>query len=112
MSNSIDLRLIEVERGEEVGKIRRAEIHFTDGHPTVEVNAVRVLPDGSPASFYTPKELVEIDTVVQTMNGGPLPSLNTKAVIILFVPVRSYLRFLPGLYSASSPVSRNDSVPI
>ena len=110
LSNSIDLRLIEVERGEEVGKIRRAEIHFIDGNPTVEVNAIRVLPDGSPASFYTPRELVEIDTVVQTMNGGALPSLNTKAVIILFVPVRSYLRFLPGLYSASSPVSRNDSV--
>jgi len=110
LSNAIELRLIEVERGEDVGKIRRAEVHFTDGHPTVEVNAIRVLPDGSPASFYTPKELVEIETIVQTVNAAPLPSLSTKAVIVLFVPVRSYLRFLPGLYSASSPISRNDSV--
>jgi phage tail-like protein len=69
-----------------------------------------VLPDGSPASFYTPIEFVEIQTVVQTLDGAPLPSLTTKGVIVLFVPVRSYLRFLPGIYSASTPVSRTDSV--
>ena len=110
IGNQIQIRLVEVERGEEVGKIRKAEIHFSDGNPMVEVSSVRVLPDGSPASFYTPAEFVEIQTVVSTLDGSPLPSLTTKGVVVLFIPVRSYLRFMPGLYSASTPVSRKDSV--
>ena len=110
MGNKIQLRLVEVDRGEEPGKIRCAEVQFSDGSPTVEIISMRVLPDGSPASFYTPIEFVEIQTIVQTKDGSSLPSLNSKGTIVLFVPVRSYLRFLPGLYSASTPVSRSDSV--
>ena len=110
LGNRVEIRLVELERGEEAGKIRFAEIQFTDGNPTVSVLPHRVLPDGSPASFYTPKEFVEVHTSVETIDNRPLPTLSSKGIVVLFVPVRSYLRFLPGLYSASAPISRSDAV--
>ena len=108
IGNQIHYQLLEVERGEEVGTIREAEVRSCDGGPTVLIYTQRTLPDGSPASFFTPKELVEIQTIVETDDGSPVPTLRSNDIIILYVPVRSYLRFLPGLYRGSTPMMRQD----
>ena len=45
LGNTIHIHLVEVERGEDVGNIRRAEVISADGAPTVEINVLRTLPD-------------------------------------------------------------------
>ena len=108
LGNPIHIHLVEVDRGESLGNIRRAEVLSPDGAPTVEINVIRTLPDGSPASFYTPTEFVDVNTEVVAVDGSNVPPLQSSSIIVLFVPVRSYLQFLPGLYSASAPVMRKD----
>jgi len=106
--NKITQKLVEVSRGEEVGNVRKAEVISCDGGPKITIDVVRALPDGTPASFFTPKELLTIYTRMETDNGEPVPPLRSGDTIILFVPVRSYLRFLPGLYRGSAPMMRRD----
>lgn len=105
LGNPVVVRLVELNRGEEIGRIRCAEIQSVDGGPVVFIRTRRILPDGSEASFFTPPDLVQIQTVVETREGGVVPPLRSADTIVLEVPVRSYLRYLPGIYRGGSPMA-------
>ena len=59
LGNIVQYKLVEIRRGEEQGHVREAEIISNDGGSKVVIQLVRTLPDGTPASFFTPKELVQ-----------------------------------------------------
>jgi phage tail-like protein len=108
LGNSVRYKLVESRRGETIGLVREVEVEPVDGGEIVSVRPSRTLPDGSPASFFAPAEMVEIRALVETATDGPIPPLNPHDTIILHVPVRSYLRFLPGLYQGAVPTRRRD----
>ena len=108
LGNPVGYRLVEAQRGEKVGQVREAAVYPHSAGEAVQIRALRTLPDGSPASYYTPEDLVEIRAEVATATGGPVPALQSKDRIILHVPVRSYLRFLPGIYQGAVPTIRRD----
>lgn len=108
LGNEIQYRLVEGARGERIGMVRSVEVHPAGGGETVYIRAVRTLPDGTPASYFAPNELVEVRSEVTTATGGPVPPLSPRDRIILLVPVRSYLRFLPGIYQGGAPTARQD----
>jgi len=108
IGNQVDYRLVEARRGETVGYVREAEIHPHSGGNPIRIRAVRTLPDGTPAGYFAPDELVEIQSRIEVEGGGPVPALRARDRIVLCVPVRSYLRFLPGIYRENSPTTRRD----
>lgn len=108
LSNTIAYKLVEAGRGEPVGVVREIEVLPRGGGGLVHVRTVRQLPDGSPASFYAPEEMVEIKTIVEASDGQGVPPLRTGDRVVLLVPVRSYLRFLPGIYRGAVPTQRRD----
>lgn len=108
LGNDIGYRLVEGARGERIGHVRAVEVEPQGGGEVVRVRAVRTLPDGSPASYFTPDTLIELRAEISTQTGGPVPPLQPRDRIVLLVPVRSYLRFLPGIYQGGAPTSRQD----
>ncbi|NOY27727.1 MAG: hypothetical protein GXP62_17835 [Oligoflexia bacterium] len=108
LGNAVTYKLVEARRGEQAGIVREAEILSSTGGPTVHVRAIRTLPDGTPATYFAPDDLVETRAVVQVAAGVALPPLQPADRIILHVPVRSYLRFLPGIYQGGVPTQRRD----
>ena len=108
LGNKIRIRLVEIRRGEEQGRVREAEIVPFDGGARTKIQMVRTLPDGSPASFFAPKELVQSRVSIQREGGGEVPSLRARDMIVLHVPVQSYMRFLPSIYKANSSTIRRD----
>ncbi len=108
LGNPIQIQLVEIVRGEEQGCVRMAEIVSADGGPRVFIRLVKTLPDGTPASFFAPKELVQSRVQIESEDGDSVPALRTRDKIILHVPVHSYLRFLPNLYRANSSTIRRD----
>ena len=111
LGNPVLYKLVEARRGEQVGQIREAEVQSASGGPTVRVRSVRTLPDGTPATYFAPDDLVQTRAVVLVDGDAALPPLQPKDRIILHVPVRSYLRFLPGLYQGGVPTQRRDVAP-
>ena len=112
MGNPVSYRLVEAQRGETVGHVRAAEVQPHAGGPVVRVRAERVLPDGSPASYFAPPELVTVNAVVSTDRDAEVPPLRSRDRVVLHVPVRSYLRYLPGVFQGSAPTSRRDVAQI
>lgn len=108
VGNPVIYRLVEARRGEQAGAVREAEVQSASGGPTVRVRSMRTLPDGTPATYFAPDDLVETRAVVQVDGDAALPPLQPKDRIILHVPVRSYLRFLPGMYQGGVPTQRRD----
>ena len=108
LGNPIQIRLVEIRRGEEQGCVREAEILPFDGGEKTSVRLVRTLPDGSPASFFAPKALVQSRIVIEGEDGAEAPALRAKDTIVFHVPVQSYLRFLPGIYKSNSSTIRRD----
>ena len=108
LGNPVIYKLVEARRGERVGHIREVEILPAGGGNTIHVRAQRQLPDGSPASYFAPDELVEVQAVVEEEEGGRIPPLQARDRIVLHVPVRSYLRFLPGIFQGAVPTRRRD----
>jgi len=108
LGNPVSYRLVEARRGEVVGQVREAEVHPADGGEVAHVRAVRTLPDGSPASYFAPGDLVEVHAVVEVAGSASLPPLRPRDRLVLHIPVRSYLRFLPGLYQGAVPTQRRD----
>jgi phage tail-like protein len=108
LGNPIGYRLVEAQRGERVGQVREAEVHPHSAADPVHIRALRTLPDGTPASYYTPEDLVEIRAEIQSSTGAAIAPLQSKDRVILHVPVRSYLRFLPGVYQGAVPTMRRD----
>ncbi len=111
LGNTVHYKLVESQRGEAVGVVRAVEIEPHLGGDNIRIQAIRTLPDGTPASYFTPDDLVETRAVVESTVGGPVPPLRPRDRIILHVPVRSYLRFLPGLFQGAAPTSRQDLIP-
>jgi phage tail-like protein len=109
MANAVRYKLVEVRRGESVGMVRAVEVqHANSGQRTLIVGE-RVLANGAPASFYVPDHLV---TVVPRVVGaaGDTKNLGIEDQIVLHVPVRSYLRFLPGIFQGEGPVTSREVV--
>ena len=108
LGNKVQYRLVDIKRGEEQGCVREAEIVSADGGSSVFIQLVRTLPDGTPASFFTPKELVQSRISIFSEDGDRVPPLRSTDTIVLHVPVQSYMRFLPGIYRANSSTMRRD----
>jgi phage tail-like protein len=111
LGNPVTYRLVEARRGEPTGQIRAVEILPHAGGETVMVIAHRELPDGSPATWFTPEELVSVRiaiTVGGSEGDNDIPPLRSRDRIILHVPVRSYLRYLPGIFQGSAATTRQD----
>ena len=110
LGNPVTYRLVETLRGERPGFVRAIEVQPSAGGEPTYVRAVRVLPDGSPASYFTPDDLVTVVTEVVTPDGRPPAALSPRDQVVMHVPVRGYLRYLPGLYQGAVPAQRRDIV--
>jgi phage tail-like protein len=108
LGNNVSYRLVEVRRGETVGHVRMAEVIPHVGGSNILIRAERTLPDGSPASYFAPDDLVSVQAVVEVADGGEVPPLRSRDRILLHIPVRSYLRFLPGIFQGGAPSTRQD----
>jgi phage tail-like protein len=110
LGNPVGFRLVEAQRGEKVGVVRAIDIVPASGGEAVTVRSLRQLPDGTPATWFTPDDLVDVVTQVVTPDGRPAPPLGPRDRLILRVPVQSYLRFLPAIYQGAAPAQRRDIV--
>lgn len=110
LGNRITFHLVEAQRGEAVGNVRAIQVNPGAGGDPVFIKAVRLLPDGSEASYYVPEEMVETRAVVLTLDKRPPPPLGPYDEIVLHVPVTGYLRFLPGVFQGGAPIARRDIV--
>jgi phage tail-like protein len=112
LGNPVQYELVEARRGEEVGEVREIRVEPHGGNAIVRVRSERRLPDGSPASFYAPEDMVDTVTLVEVDGNRGLRPLQARDRIFLVVPVRSYLRFLPGIYRGATPTRRRDVQPV
>lgn len=104
MANKISFKLVEVDRGEAVGNVRLVEIRHANGGERTFIQGARVLANGEPASFYVPDHLVRI--VPEVFGAGAAErSVGVDDEIVLHVPVRGYLRYLPAIFQGEGPVS-------
>jgi phage tail-like protein len=110
LGNPVTYRLVEGKRGERIGRVREIELEPADGGETLWIRAVRLLPDGTQASLFTPDDLVQVFTTITAGGDGSVPPLRANDRVILHVPVRSYLRFLPGLYQGATPIVQREIV--
>lgn len=110
LGNPVRYRLVEALRGERVGCVRSIEVQPAGGGEPTYVRAVRLMIDGTPASYFTPDELVTVSAEVVTPDGRAPGNLGPKDTIYLHVPVRGYLRYLPGLFQGAVPAQRRDIV--
>ena len=110
ISNRVSLHLVEARRGEKVGHIRAVQVNPAAGGDPILVRAIRTLPDGSPASFFVPDDMVEVRAELITTDGRPPVSLDPRDDVVLHVPVRGYLRFLPGCYQGAMPVEQREVI--
>lgn len=108
IGNVVRVHLVEARRGEQVGVVREVEIQHTNSGERTFVRALRFLPSGEPASFFVPDHLVRVEPDVD----GPAARtglLRAHDEIVLHVPVRGYLRFLPGIFHGQGPVERKSA---
>lgn len=110
LGNPVTYRLVEASRGERVGCVRAVEIEPAVGGEPIFVRAQRVFPDGSPATYFTPDDLVTVLPEVVTPDGRAAPALAARDRIVLHVPVRGYLRYMPALFQGAVPAQRPDIV--
>ncbi len=111
LSNRVDFMLVEASRGETIGSVRAVQINPTGGGEPVYIEAVQTMPDGTVAGPYAPEGLVTRAARVLTAHGGPPKALEPTDDVILHVPVRSYLRFLPGVYQGAAGTTQR-AIPI
>lgn len=110
LGNPVGYRLVEALRGEKPGCVRSVEIQPAVGGEPLFVRGIRVLPDGSPASYFTPDDLVSVVTEIVTPDGRPPMALQSRDRVVLHIPVRGYLRYLPGIFQGAVPATRRDVV--
>lgn len=109
LGNPIRFQLCEVQRGETVGVVREIEVRHANGGDVTWIRGERVLANGEPASFFVPDHLVRVRPIVEGA-GAQNRSLSLQDEVVLHVPVRGYLRYLPGLYQGGGPVSSQELV--
>ncbi|MEL6343192.1 MAG: phage tail protein [Myxococcota bacterium] len=112
LGNPVTYRLVEARRGETPGNVREAEVQPHAGGAVVYIRAERTLPDGSPASYFAPDDLVTTSAFVEIDEDLDVPPLRSRDRIVLHVPVRSYIRFLPSLFQGTSATSRKDTLQL
>jgi phage tail-like protein len=108
MANVVTYRLVEARRGEQVGTVREVEIRHANSGLRTFVRGERVLANGEPASFFVPDHLVTVKARVEGA-GAAARNLGVDDEIVLHVPVRGYLRFLPGIYQGEGPVAARET---
>jgi phage tail-like protein len=109
MANKVSYRLVEARRGEAVGSVREVEIVHTSTGERSSIRGERVLANGEAASFYVPDHLVTVQARVQGA-AGRSRNLGVDDEVILHVPVRGYLRFLPAIFQGEGPVHSREVV--
>jgi phage tail-like protein len=109
MGNRISFRLVEARRGEAIGMIREIEIRHADGGERSLMRGERTLATGEPASFFVPDHLVTVKPRVTGILASGRP-MHVDDQIVLNVPVRGYLRFLPQIFQGEGPVASRDVV--
>ncbi|MBM74954.1 MAG: hypothetical protein CMK59_06115 [Proteobacteria bacterium] len=108
LGNILQIRLVELQRGEESGIVRDIEVFSKEGLLKCVVRLQNLLPDGTEANFFAPPDLVTSQAILETEDGKAPAPLQMDDRIVLQVPVRSYMRFLPGIYRGSTPIARRD----
>ena len=103
LANSVTVRLVEVQRGESVGVVRCVEIQHENSGEKTWIIGERVLANGSPASVYVPDHLVTIRPLIQGY-AEQTKVLRQDDKIVMHVPVRGFLRFLPGVFQGDGPI--------
>ena len=98
LGNLIDYHLVEVRRGETVGRVRAVEIVPASGQDSVLIEGVRTLADGTVAGPLALEEEIHRGARMLTESGRSPRGLDPEDKILLHVPVRSYLRFLPAVF--------------
>ncbi len=107
VGNPVRVHLVEARRGEQVGIVREIEVRHTNSGDRTWIRPLRMLASGEPASFFVPDHLVRVMPDVS----GPAARtgvLHRDDTIIVHVPVRGYLRFLPGIFHGEGPVERRE----
>lgn len=109
MANKVTYKLVEARRGEAVGAIREVEIHHANSGERTFVRGERMLANGEPASFFAPDHLI---TIRARIDGAASRSRNLSYddEVVLHVPVRGYLRFLPAIFQGEGPVHSREVV--
>jgi phage tail-like protein len=109
MGNNVSFRLVEARRGETVGVVREVEVRHSNSGERTWVRGERELANGQPASFFVPDHLV---TVRPRLEGAASDSKNLGIDdrVVLHVPVRGYLRFLPEIFQGEGPVRSRDAI--
>lgn len=109
IGNPVRVRLVEARRGERVGIVRSVEVQHARGGASTWVTGRRVLASGAPASHFVPDHLVKVEPVIE----GPAARtgvLGANDEVVLHVPVRGYLRFLPAVFQGEGPVTSSTTV--
>jgi phage tail-like protein len=109
MGNIIRYQLVETLRGENVGIVRCVEIRHANGGEKTWIYGDRVLPNGEPASFFVPDHLCEIQARVEGA-AAVSRTLGLDDEVILHIPVRGYLRFLPAIFQGEGPVHSRELI--
>ena len=109
VGNAIGYKLVEARRGETIGVVRVIEIRHTNGGERSWIYGDRVLASGEPASFFVPDHLVRVQARVEGASRTS-KALHLEDEIVLHVPVRGYLRYLPALFQGDGPVSSRELV--
>lgn len=107
MANRIGFKLVEARRGEQVGTVRTVEIRHENSGKQTWIVGRRVLANGEKASYFVPDHLVRILPVISGF-AEHHRSLRRGDEVILHVPVRGYLRFLPAIFQGEGPVTSRE----
>ncbi|MCO4744015.1 MAG: hypothetical protein KC912_04455 [Proteobacteria bacterium] len=107
MANRISYRLVETRRGETPGMVRGVEVRHENSGERSWVSGRRVLANGQLASFFVPDHLVTIEPQVDGA-AAQTRVLSQGDEIVLHVPVRGYLRYLPGIFQGNGPVTQRE----
>jgi phage tail-like protein len=91
LGNLIDYHLVE-------GRVRAVEIVPASGQDSVLIEGVRTLADGTVAGPLALEEEIHRGARMLTESGRSPRGLDPEDKILLHVPVRSYLRFLPAVF--------------
>jgi phage tail-like protein len=107
LGNTIQFKLVEARRGEAVGNVRMVEILHTNSGQRTFIYADRQLANGETASFFVPDHLVRLVPRVEGASAQSR-SLHLEDEVVLHVPVRGYLRFLPSIFHGDGPVTTRE----
>jgi phage tail-like protein len=107
LGNRVDVQLVEARLGETPGIVRLVEVRHANSGDRTWVRGRRVLADGREASHFVPDHLVRVETWVEGASARD-ESLSSDDRVVLHVPARGYLRYLPGIFQGDGAVSAQE----